>query len=170
MGKRPLATLLVLASLSACGSSSKPAARSEPAASSSAAKGASEHETAAQRRVRRGLARREQCRELGSEIEDAQRQDIIINVNDTAALQSIAGELDRSSADIDAVEIGDEGLARLRKEYVDNTREMSKQLGAMATAKSEGARRAASGKFSACQDKIGVYIQKLNEYCNAPVK
>jgi hypothetical protein len=172
MGKRPFGTLLALAWLSACGSSPKPQASAEPAASSSAAVDASadKHETEGQRRARLGLARREQCRALGSAIQDAQRQDIIINTNDTAGLQRLARELDRSSTAVEAVEIGDEGLARLRKEYVTNTREMSKQLGVMATVKSESARRAASNKFSACQDKVGGHIKRLDEYCNAPLK
>jgi len=172
MGKRQLGPLLALALLSACGSSPKPKASTEPAASSSSVAvdaNVDKHETEGQRRVRLGLARRDQCRALGSAIQGAQREDTIININDTAALQRIARELDQSSTTIEAVEISDDGLARTRKEYVANAREISKQLGIMATTKSESARRAASSKFSACQDKVGGYIKKLNEYCNAPL-
>jgi len=171
--------LLAPALLLACGSSPKPGPGVGLAASGAgtgttnsapADPPSDKPETDGQRRVRLGLLRREQCRAIGSVIQDAQREDAIININDTGSLQRIGRDLDQSATKIEAVEVTDKGLATLRGEYVANSREMSKQLGAMATAKSEGARRAASGKFSACQDKIGVYIQKLNEYCNAPVK
>jgi hypothetical protein len=177
MVKRRLGVLVASALLLACGSSPKPQSIADPPASGSAsgssapvASTAGKPETEGQRRVRLGLRRREQCRALGNAIQDAQREDTIINVNDTAALQRSARALQQSTTAIEAVEVTDDGLGRLRGDYVGNAREMATQLGLMASAKNEAGRRAATKKFSACQDKIGGYIQRLNEHCNAPLK
>jgi hypothetical protein len=179
MGKRQLGMLVVPALLLACGSSPKPQSFADPPASGSAssrgssataAPSSDKPETEGQRRVRLGLLRREQCRAVGNAIQSAQRDDTIINVNDTAALQRSARALQQSTAAIEAVEVSDQGLGRLRGEYVANARDMSTQLGLMASAKNEAGRRAASKKFAACQDKVAGYIQRLNEHCNAPVR
>jgi hypothetical protein len=166
--------------LLACGSAPKapklesspdpPTATTGSAGANAAAPSSDKPETEAQRRVRQGLARRQQCSAVGNAIQNAQREDAILNINDAASLQRTADDLGQSAAAIEAVPVTDDGLKRLRDEYVGNNREMAKQLEVMAKAKNEAGRRAASAKFSACQDKTSGYIRKLNDYCNAPVR
>ena len=179
MSLRQLGLLVAPFVLLACGSAPK-APRLEsspdpPTATTGSSAGvpappSDKPETDGQRRVRLGLARRQQCSAVGNAIQNAQREDTILNINDAASLQRTADDLGQSSAAIEAVAVTDDGLKRLRDDYVGNNREMAKQLEVMVKAKNEAGRRGASAKFSACQDKISGYIHKLNDYCNAPVR
>ena len=107
---------------------------------------------------------------LGNAIQNAQRHEEIVNVNDTAALQRVARELAQSAQSIERVEVELEDLDRIRDDYVENARIMAREFQTAASAKKEADRRAANIRFSERQDKVGSILERLNDYCNAPVQ
>ncbi|MBW2528129.1 MAG: hypothetical protein JRI23_28375 [Deltaproteobacteria bacterium] len=154
-----------------------PADAPEPAGRASAdkpskcaSKKAPEGETDSQRKRRLKKEKIAECQTVAEAIQKAQLQDTIASINDKAQLTKVSGQLATAASELDQLDVCVEGLKKLRDEYSGRARTMSGLL-AKATKTTEiDEQKAAVAEFRKLHPLQTAFVNKINEFCNAPVE
>jgi hypothetical protein len=131
---------------------------------------APEGETDNQRRRRLKREKIEECQTVAAAIQKAQLQDTIASVNDKAQLTKVSGQLTRAAQELEQLEVCVEGLRKLRDEYSGRARTMSAALGTASKTTVIEEQKAAVAEFRKLHPLQTAFVNKINEFCNAPVE
>jgi len=158
--------------LLACGSAAKaPSGAQSTTTAATAIDPPDKPETDRARKIRLAKDKRAQCQALCATIEKTQLQGTeIVNINDSAAMKRLAANREQAAQTIDAVSVAVPGLEPIRDEYAAQVRATASALHDMGAARSDKDRKAAYQRFNSNQDAGGTVLQKLTEFCNAPIQ
>ena len=133
-------------------------------------KKAPEGETDNQRKRRLKREKIEECQTVAAAIAKAQLQDTIASVNDKTQLSKVSGQLMTAAQELDQLEVCVEGLRKLRDEYSGRARTMSAALSKASETSVIEEQKAAVAEFRKLHPLQTAFVNKINEFCNAPIE
>ena len=161
---RHLGSLSILL-LAACSAGAPEAAA--PDTEGAASQAPADEETERDRTIRLATDKRLQCDTLADTIQGEPEIDIIANINDGAALEKVAAQLDQSIHVLEALSVSDATLADLHEAYVAILRGKAKALRSVAATADDAEKKQQLKIFQKHNDEVAGTIDGINQACGA---